>query len=82
MKRDTVEAVLSNCVFVPDCPGVREWALVCVRNLCEGCAAAQARIQRLQGAAELVDEEQGRTVVLDRSTGTFSVADQAAPAAE
>jgi ataxin-10 len=75
-KLDIVELVMSNCAFVPDYPGVREWALWAVRNMCEGNEAVQERIKGLQGHAVMDDAELktgGQHVLLDRGTGKFTV---------
>jgi ataxin-10 len=69
-----VEAVLSNCVFDPLCPGVREWALWAVRNLCEGNLGVQERIRSLRPSSELQDEALralGKRIELDQQTGRF-----------
>ena len=72
--RDVVELALSNCTFDPACPGVREWALWAVRNLCEGNEAVQNRIKSLQPNRQLQDEAlraAGERVVLDGQTGRY-----------
>ena len=73
-KLDIVAAVLSNCAFDPANPGVREWALLALRNLTEGNAAVQQRVRELTGSSVLQDAEmaeRGERVVLDRASGTF-----------
>jgi hypothetical protein len=69
-----VEYVLSNCVFNPSCPGVREWALWAVRNLCEGNSSVQERIRSLRPSKELQDDAlraAGQRMELDQQTGQF-----------
>ena len=74
---DVVEQVLAHCTFDPSSPGVREWALLAMRNLCEHSNDVRERIRNLgSGESVLQDEElkaEGLQVVLDHKTGTFEV---------
>lgn len=65
-------AVLPRCATRFDNPLEREWALVCVRNACEGCDANQRFVESLQPqGARVLDEKLGIEVELCPSTGTF-----------
>ncbi len=43
-----IEILLSQCVIDDASPMAKEWALLAIRNLCEGCTAAHERIKTLQ----------------------------------
>jgi ataxin-10 len=73
---DVVQVVLSNCAFSPECPGVREWALLAIRNLCEGNEMVQSRIASLSSKTVVEDKQlraDGQRVVFDQSTGKFTM---------
>jgi Spinocerebellar ataxia type 10 protein domain len=68
--------VLSHCTTDFANPLEREWALMCVRNACEGCPANQEFISSLQPQGVIQDEtlrERGISVNFDASTGKFTV---------
>ena len=66
-------SVLPRCATRFDNPLEREWALVCVRNACEGCEANQQFVQDLQpqGAKVLGPNSAGIQVEINPSTGPF-----------
>lgn len=71
------ELVLASCAFDPECPGVREWALWAVRNMCEGNEGVQREIRELRPDKTLQDEALragGQRLVLDGETGRFELA--------
>lgn len=68
--------VLSHCATDFDNPLEREWALLCVRNACEGCVANQEFISSLQPQGVIQDEtlkERGISVNFNASTGKFTI---------
>jgi hypothetical protein len=80
MQRQVLEVgclaeLLNRCATDFDNPTAREWALLAVRNACEGCEQNQAYIQSLTlGGVELQDEAlkaEGYSVRLQN--GKFSV---------
>lgn len=66
------QAVLPRCATSFRNPFEREWALMCVRNACEGCLVNQQFIEALQPqGARVLDEETGVGVEINGATGTF-----------
>ena len=70
-------AVLPHCGTDFSNPLAREWALLCIRNACEGNAASQAFVESLQPqSTEIRDERMaaaGLRVELNPSSGTFKI---------
>jgi Spinocerebellar ataxia type 10 protein domain len=68
--------VLSHCVTDFRNPLAREWALMCVRNACEGSEKNQAYVAGLVPQGVFVDEElrsKGIRVEIDPSRGKFTI---------
>jgi hypothetical protein len=77
--------VLSFCATDFDNPLCREFALMCVRNLCEGNASNQRFISELRPQEVLQDEslaKQGITVEIDPLSGKFQFKQQLPPQEE
>ena len=74
--------VLSHCTTDFDLPLAREWALLCVRNACEGHRINQQFIEELKPQQVVQDEvlgAQGVSVGIDVNTGKFTYQQQANP---
>ena len=64
--------MLAQCKWDRASPLAREWGLWAVRNLCEGCPAAQEAIQQLQLCTTVESEElrsMGMRLELDQASG-------------
>lgn len=74
-----VELLLCQCVIDDASPMAKEWALLALRNLCEGCIGAHARIRGLQAQGVVRTEEMeaaGIDVRVDADTGKVRVVPQ------
>lgn len=77
------QAVLPRCATSFRNPFEREWALMCVRNACEGCLVNQQFIEALQPqGARVLDEMAGVGVEINGATGTFRFVSTAPPKEE
>jgi hypothetical protein len=66
------QAVLPRCATSFRNPFEREWALMCVRNACEGCLVNQQFIEALQPqGVRVLDEKAGVGIEINGAAGTF-----------
>ena len=76
LRLEGFKCVLPLCATNFDAPLLREWALLCVRNACEGCEENQKYVASLQpqGEAMIQDDalrEAGLQVIFDEGTKKF-----------
>lgn len=78
LRQEGFRVVLPLCATDFDAPLAREWALLCVRNACEGSRKNQSYVQSLQpqGDAIIQDEamrEAGISVAFDSASNKFAL---------
>eukprot|EP00123_Amoebidium_parasiticum_P003712 comp15007_c0_seq1/m.11619 comp15007_c0_seq1/g.11619 ORF comp15007_c0_seq1/g.11619 comp15007_c0_seq1/m.11619 type:complete len:490 (-) comp15007_c0_seq1:239-1708(-) len=72
-REDGITLLLNHCQLDASSPHIREWAVLAIRNLCEGNEANQAAVRALERQGVVADTE-GMELKVDDATGKIRVA--------